>query len=149
MSAARGSSTPRSASTSPGEREPDSLKTREVVCTWCGRPTAVSRSAQSVVCPHCNKRLVIEDFRTASYVAVRNVVTCGDVFIERRGHVIASVRAVNLTIDGKLTGDVVAAGRVLIRSTAAVQGDIQAAALRVESGATLAGRVRVGNAQGA
>jgi hypothetical protein len=117
---------------------------RAVLCTWCGAATTVAPSAKSVVCPHCNKRLVIEDFRTASYHAVRLLATCGDVFIEKKGHIVAAVRATNLTVEGKLTGNVVAHGRVEIRKTASVKGDIQAALVRIESGASVSGQIHVG-----
>jgi cytoskeletal protein CcmA (bactofilin family) len=88
---------------------------------------------------------VVEDYRTASYVAVRMVATCGDVIIEKRGEIVASVRAVNLTVAGKLTGDVVALGRVVIHSTGRVKGNIRAPLLRMESGAALDGNVWIGD----
>ena len=116
-----------------------------MLCTWCGAGTTVALTAKSVVCPHCNKRLVIEDFRTASYHAVRLLATCGDVYVERRGHIVAAVRATNLTVEGKLTGNVVAHGRVEIRKSACVKGDIHAALVRIESGAVVSGLVRVGD----
>lgn len=87
---------------------------------------------------------MVEDFRTATYHAVRQVATCGDVFIDKRGHVVAAVKASNVTVVGRLEGNVSARGRVEIKATARVKGDIVAPALRVESGATLEGRVRIG-----
>lgn len=135
----------RRAATSPRASPPTPKATREVACTWCGGGTSVSPSAQSVVCPHCNKRLVVEDFRTASYHAVRLVATCGDAFIDKGGHVVAAVHSANLTVAGKLAGNAVVAGRVIIQSTASVKGDVKAAKLRVESGATLEGHFAIGS----
>jgi cytoskeletal protein CcmA (bactofilin family) len=86
---------------------------------------------------------VIEDFRTARYHAVRLLATCGDVYIEKAGHVVATVRAVNATVAGKLTGDVTVARRLIIQKTGQVRGDIQAAQLRIESGAVIDGFVRI------
>jgi cytoskeletal protein CcmA (bactofilin family) len=104
----------------------------------------VAPSAKSVVCPHCNKRLVIEDFRTASYHAVRLLATCGDVTVDKRGHIVAAVHATNVLVEGKLTGNVTANGCVTLGQGAAVKGDIEASRLRIESGAVLSGFVRIG-----
>lgn len=119
------------------------LPTRTVTCTWCGGTVSIALSAKSVVCSKCNKRLVIEDFSTASYHAVRLLATCGNIMVEKAGHVVATVQAANLTVAGKLTGNATIAGRVVLHSTAQMKGDIEAAALRIESGAALEGFVRV------
>ncbi|MBW7904020.1 MAG: polymer-forming cytoskeletal protein [Phycisphaerae bacterium] len=126
----------------PAPRSP----TRPVACTWCGREVQAAPSAKSMVCPHCNKRLVVEDIHTTVYHAVRHLATCGDVVVEKPGHLVATVQAANLTVAGKLTGNASARGRVIIRSTAQVRGDIRAPRLRVESGATLVGNLRIGAA---
>lgn len=99
----------------------------------------------STVCPHCNRRLEVEDVRIRKYHAVRQVVTCGDLMVEKRGRLVASVRAVNLKVNGKLQGDIVARGRVLISKTGTVTGDIQAPWLLVEPGAELRGFLRIGS----
>ena len=103
------------------------------------------RRAISGVCPHCNKRLEIEDVHIERYYAVRKLAICGDVLIDQRGHVVAAVHAANLTIKGKLKGNVRVRGRVRIGKTALVSGDIEAPLLRVENGAELCGYLRIGD----
>src|ERR1051326_1805780 len=126
-----------------GSRPPTARDGPPVSCTWCAGQTNVAPSAKSVVCPHCNKRLVVEDYYMTSYHAVRLLATCGDVFIDKKGHLVAAVRATNLTVEGKLTGNVVAHGRVEIRGGASIKGDIEAPIVRIESGATVNGAVRI------
>lgn len=134
-------SRPRPAAAAPAA---EARATRAVVCTWCNERTQVAPSAKSVVCPHCNKRLVIEDFRTASYHAVRQLATCGDVVVEKKGHVVAAVRAANVLVEGKLTGNVTASGTVTVGKAAVLKGDIVAPRLRVEGGAVVAGFLQIG-----
>jgi len=98
----------------------------------------------SGVCPHCNRRLLVEDVRIHVYHAVRKVATCGDVLVDERGHLVAFVQATNLTVQGKLTGDALVSGRVRISETGSVAGDIKAPLLLVESGAELCGHLHIG-----
>lgn len=98
----------------------------------------------SVVCPHCNKRLIIEDYRIKSYHAVRQLATCGDIVVERRGSVVAMIKAGNLTVKGDVKGNVIARGRVSIDKTGSLIGDVQAAVLSVKDGGVLNGFLRVG-----
>ncbi len=118
--------------------------TKRVYCTHCGEGVEVAARALSSVCPRCNRRLAIEDVRVHQYYAVRKVATCGDVLVAERGHLVASVQAVNLTVDGKLKGNVKARGFVRIGRKASVQGDIEAPSLSVENGAELTGDLRIG-----
>jgi cytoskeletal protein CcmA (bactofilin family) len=99
-----------------------------------------------VFCPHCNKRLVVEDLHVERYYAVRELATCGDVVVEGRGHVVAAIKAANLIVDGRVQGNVIAAGRVRIGKRASVTGDIQAPRILVEAGAKLKGFLRIGAA---
>jgi cytoskeletal protein CcmA (bactofilin family) len=99
----------------------------------------------SGVCPHCNRRLLVEDVRINMYHAVRKVATCGDVWVGERGHLVASVQATNLTVQGKLTGDVLVSGRVVIGGRGSVTGDIDAPLLAMDSGAALSGYLRIGS----
>jgi len=98
----------------------------------------------SIACPGCHKRLDLQNYRIRTYHAVREMVTCGDVVVERRGHVVAAVRANNLTVHGRLRGNVRVNGRVKVGKTGVIRGDIEAPKLRVEGGATLNGFVRIG-----
>ncbi len=120
---------------------------KRVHCTHCEGVVAVGGRAISVVCPHCNKRLVVGDVLVDKYRAVRKVATCGDIVVASRGHLVASVKAENLTVNGKLRGDVFVRGRVAIESTGSLTGDVEAPLLRVESGGLLNGIVRIGDKQ--
>lgn len=118
---------------------------REVFCTHCGEPSEVGQRAMSVFCPHCKKRLILEDFKVTSYRGVREFATCGDIVIEKRGHVAAMIKVGNLTVKGKVQGSITARGFVKIHKTAQLQGDIQAPTLKVASGAKLDGFLRIGD----
>ena len=98
----------------------------------------------SVFCPHCKQRLILEDFKIKTYYAVSEFSTFGDITVERKGHVVAPVKASNLTVKGKLQGQVTVRGKVSIRKTGWFKGDITAPTLRVESGAVVNGYLRIG-----
>ncbi len=117
---------------------------KQVLCTHCEQKCDVGHRAMSVVCPHCNKRLILEDFRITGYHAVREFVTCGDVVVEKSGHVVALCKVGSLAVKGKVQGDVTARGRVSVHKTGLLKGDVRSPALRVESGAKLAGFLRIG-----
>jgi len=91
----------------------------------------------SVVCPHCNKRLILENSKISGYCGVREFATCGDVVVERNGHMAARVKVGNLTVKGNVQGNVIARGCVSIRKTGTLRGDIRAPRLHVESGAKI------------
>lgn len=118
---------------------------REIFCTHCGEPSEVGQRAMSVFCPHCKKRLILENFKITSYHGVREFATCGDIVIEKHGHVAAMIKVGNLTVKGKVQGSITARGFVIIHKTARLQGDIQAPTLQVASGARLDGFLRIGD----
>ncbi len=103
----------------------------------------------SIFCPHCKKRLILEDFKIRSYYAVRDFSPCGDIVVERQGHVVAPIKVDNLTVNGKVQGRVTARGKVSISKTGWFKGDIEAPSLYVESGAVLDATLRVGHILGA
>lgn len=117
---------------------------KQVICTHCQRESEVARRAMSVFCPHCKKRLILEDFKIRSYYAVRDFSTCGDIVVERNGHVVAPIKVENLTVKGKVQGHVTARGKVSIYKTGWFKGEIEAACLRVEGGAVLNGYLCIG-----
>ena len=117
---------------------------RDVICTNCERVTEVANRAMSIFCPHCKKRLVLEDYRIKGYYAVSEFATCGDIVVERRGFVVAPVKVENLTVKGKLQGQVTARGRVSISKTGWFKGDVVAPRLQIKSGAVVDGFMRIG-----
>ncbi len=119
---------------------------KTVVCTHCHNECEVARRAMSVFCPHCRKCLILEDYAIKNYTSVRELVTCGDVVVEKRGHVRARIKAGNLTVRGKIQGDVTARGSVKIRRTGHLIGNLEASVLEIEGGAVLEGFLRIGAA---
>lgn len=117
--------------------------TKKVPCTHCAGELEVAERALSTVCPHCQKRLVLESFRIRTHYAVRLFGTCGDIFVEKRGQVVATIRADNVTVNGRVRGDVTARGRVKIGPHGSLKGNITAPRLQVESGAALNGYLRI------
>lgn len=117
---------------------------KEVICTHCERPCEVARRAMSVFCPHCKKRLILEDFQITSYYGVRDFSTCGDIVVERGGYVAAPIKVGDLTVKGKVQGHVTARGKVSIYKTGWFKGEIEAPRLHVECGAVLDGFLRIG-----
>ena len=117
---------------------------KQVVCTHCGLPSKAAQRAMSVFCPHCKKRLILEDYKIRSYYAVREFFTCGDIVVERRGHVVAPIRVGSLIVKGKVQGHVPARNQVTIAKTGFFKGELEAPILRIEAGATLDGFLRIG-----
>ncbi|MBI1825348.1 MAG: polymer-forming cytoskeletal protein [Planctomycetes bacterium] len=117
---------------------------RQVSCTHCGGPCDVGARAMSIFCPHCRKRLILENYKIDTYYAVRDFSTCGDIVVEKTGHVVAPIKAQNLTVKGKVQGQVTARGEVNISKNGSLKGEIEAASIVVEPGATLDAFLRIG-----
>lgn len=117
---------------------------RNVTCTHCGQVVHVPKRAMSTACPHCHKRLIIEDFKVDSYYAVRDFSTSGDIVVEKKGHVVAPIKVLNLTVKGKVQGAVVAQGEVKLTKTGYLKGEIAAKSLCVEQGGVLDAFLRIG-----
>ena len=117
---------------------------KEVVCTRCGETSEAARRAMSIFCPHCHQRVILENYKIRSYYGVTEFATCGDIVVERGGHVVAPIKVKDLTVKGKVQGRIIARGKVVIRRTGSINGDINASALLVEKGGTLNGFIRLG-----
>ena len=116
---------------------------KTVSCTFCSGPIEVSAKTMSIFCPHCSKRVVCEDYTIKSYQAVRSFSTCGDVVVEKKGHVVAPVRAESLVVRGLVRGDVTARARVEIASTGTIEGNVEAPTLVMHDGGKLIGNCRI------
>jgi len=99
----------------------------------------------SVVCPGCNKRLNIENYQIQRYHPVHEIRTCGDVVVEKRGHVPAPILADNLVVRGLVDGNVTVLGSVSIDRTGQIHGDVRAGLLAVSDGGVIDGFVHVGS----
>ena len=118
---------------------------KRVVCTYCDMACEVAARAMSVFCPHCKKRLILEDFKIKSYHAVREFFTCGNVIIEKKGHVVALIKAGQITIKGRVQGEITSRGLAVIGKTGSLKGGITAPVLHIEQGAVLDGFLRIGD----
>ena len=98
----------------------------------------------SVFCPHCKKRLILENFKIRTYYAVRDFSTCGDIVVEKKGHVVAPIKVGALTVKGKVEGNITARGTVHVQKTGRLRGDIEAPALVVDPGGVCDGFLRIG-----
>ena len=117
---------------------------KQVACTHCGHTVEVPRRALSTACPHCHKRLILEDYKVDTYYAVRDFATTGDIVVEKKGHVVAPIKVANLTVKGKVQGAVTANGEVKLTKTGYFKGEIAAKSLCVEAGGVLDAFLRIG-----
>jgi cytoskeletal protein CcmA (bactofilin family) len=77
---------------------------------------------------------------------VNGTIKIGDhnLTIGQTANVVANLSAKTVVISGKVQGNVMSAGRVELKSTAKVTGDITAPKLVMEDGANLSGKVDTG-----
>ena len=116
-----------------------------IVCLYCNKPQEVGRKAMSVTCRFCSKSLKLEDLRIKEYQARRVLDTCGIITVEKKGNVIAEkINCGGLIVRGKIKGDVISRGPVLIGPEADLRGDVTAPSLAVGLGASLDGHYEIG-----
>jgi hypothetical protein len=116
-----------------------------VVCHYCNKSQEVGRKAMTITCKFCSKSLRLEDRRITTYEARRTVETCGIVTVEKKGSVIADkVLCGGLVVRGKVKGQVVSRGPVLVGPEAEIKGDVTAPTLAVGAGAILSGKYSIG-----
>jgi cytoskeletal protein CcmA (bactofilin family) len=77
---------------------------------------------------------------------VQGTIELGDhsLSIGQGATVVADLAAKTVTISGTVKGNVMSSGRVELRSTASVEGDISSPKLVMEDGANLSGKVDTG-----
>src|SRR3954469_6212304 len=100
----------------------------------------------SVTCRFCNKSLKLEDILFKQYTARRTIDTCGVVTIEKKGQVVADkIHCGGLIVRGKVKGQIISRGPVLVGPDAEIKGDVNAPTLAVGAGAVLEGNYQVGS----
>jgi len=123
--------------------QPDDRTT--IFCLYCGKPQEVGRKALSVTCKFCNKPLKLEDMAFKQYEARRTIETCGIVTIEKKGNVVSErIVCGGLVVRGRLKGNIVSHGPVLVGPEAEIKGDVTAPRLAVGAGAILEGQYAIG-----
>lgn len=116
---------------------------RTVSCPHCDGRVEAGAKTMSMFCPHCRQRMILENYRIKTYHAVRLFATCGDVMVERNGHVAAAVKVGSITIRGTVRGDIRAREKIEIARTGKLTGDIRARHLVVREGGVLVGQCRI------
>jgi Polymer-forming cytoskeletal len=129
----------------PGEIpiRPEDLQT--IVCLYCGKSQEVGRRAMSITCKFCSKSLRLEDQTISQYQARRQVDTCGIVVVEKKGQVVTErILCGGLVARGRIKGNILSRGPVLVGPEAEILGDVVAPTLAVGAGAVLHGKYRIG-----
>ena len=122
---------------------PDDRQT--IVCLYCNKSQEVGRKAISVTCKFCYKPLKLKDEVIKAYEARRSVDTVGMVTIEKKGNLVADkVNCGGLIVRGKVRGNVLSRGPVLVGPEAEMKGDVTAPTIAVGAGATLEGKYAIG-----
>jgi hypothetical protein len=112
-----------------------------IVCLHCNKPQEVGRKAQSLTCKFCHKSLKLLDERFSKYEARRTIETLGIVTVEKKGNVVTDrVNCGGLIVRGKVKGNIVSRGPVLVGPEAEIKGDVTAPTLAVGAGAVLNGK---------
>ena len=99
-----------------------------IVCLYCAKPQEISRRAMTVTCKFCNKSLRIEDIRIKDYSARRTIDTCGVVTVEKKGQAVVTdkIHCGGMIVRGKVKGQIVSRGPVLVGPEAEIRGDVKA-----------------------
>ena len=84
---------------------------------------------------------VVFDAKFQGEITAKDTLIVGE-----RGVIHGNVQATNLVVRGELVGDVRASGRVELKRTARVRGDIESPIIVMEEGATHAGACRMAKA---
>jgi cytoskeletal protein CcmA (bactofilin family)/Zn finger protein HypA/HybF involved in hydrogenase expression len=108
---------------------------RQATCFDCGHSFTAVGEAQSSQCPKCSGYISLLDYDiTAPWN--RRIQTCGDVVIQKSGIVSgAHIQCHDLTVIGELAGSVECSGKLVIRSSGRIVGNMICRRLHVEKGA--------------
>lgn len=134
----------------PGDATNSSAEERTtIVCLHCSKAQEVGRRAMTVTCKHCYKPLNLKDIVFSKYEARRTIETVGIVTVEKKGNVIADkIHCGGLIVRGKIKGEVVSRGPVLVGPEADLIGDVTAPTMAIGAGAVLEGYYQVGKPNG-
>lgn len=122
------------------------LSGRSVRCYHCGGWFRAAARAITSSCPTCYGQVHVPDVHVRESHLTGPVLSAGCVTVHRRATVRAKVVAAchGVTVQGRLEGDIVCGGPVVIGREAVFRGSILARSLEVQAGAVLVGgRVEV------
>ena len=112
---------------------------RNISCGACQATQEVPSNALSAFCQKCGKRINMQDYQIRGKFN-GDIQTKGTLTIAMGGDVHADVQVGNAIIEGKLHGTIRADGKVELRSTGYVRGNVFAKTIVVHEGAALLGR---------
>lgn len=121
----------------------DTAPVRIVRCFHCRGMMKVSTKALSVFCPHCQKRVNLEDMRIVGTHPGRALMTCGDILIEQTARLQVQVFGRNVTIHGRVRGPVLASESIEVGPTGQVMGNLRARKIIVRDGAKIEGKCEI------
>ncbi len=115
------------------------LPTRTVRCYLCACEFDVAPKAMSASCPHCYRRIVVEDVVIRGPWWGGKIETCGAVEIHKRTRATATVllAGAGVLIHGYLDGSVVSGGLVRLTERATVKGRVRAPRIEIHPGAVI------------
>jgi hypothetical protein len=114
-------------------------------CPHCRRAQQASLRAISLTCKFCHKALKVEPLVIDQYQARRVIETCSCLTVEKQGNVFSDqILCGSLVARGRIRGDIISLGPVLIGPEAHIRGDITAPSIAVGEGAILEGNFRIG-----
>jgi len=114
--------------------------TRIVRCCNCGGMMRVAARALSVFCPHCHKRITLENLRIIGSHPGKTLATCGDILIEPSTTLNLEITANNVIVRGRVRGAIRANKSVEVTPTGRVVGDVKAPKIIVREGGIIQGR---------
>lgn len=106
-----------------------------------GRVTAFLDEESEIEGRYTCAGTVVFDAKFSGEITSKDTLIIGE-----RGVVHANVQAVNLVVRGELVGDVWASGRVELKATARLIGNVEAPVIVMEEGAVHEGHTRMGRA---
>lgn len=121
--------------------QPSAL-TRIIRCYNCQGMMRVAARALSVFCPHCHKRVTVEDLRVSGAYPSKLLATCGHITVEAGAKLNLDLVCDSAEILGRINGNIRAAGTVELGRTGLVVGDIECRNVVVREGGVLRGRCR-------
>ncbi|MFQ5501640.1 MAG: polymer-forming cytoskeletal protein [Phycisphaerae bacterium] len=114
--------------------------TRIVRCCNCGGMMRVAARALSVFCPHCHKRITLENLRIIGSHPGKTLATCGDILVEPSTTLNLEITANNVIVRGRVRGSIRANASVEVTPTGRVVGDVKAPKIIVREGGVIQGR---------
>jgi cytoskeletal protein CcmA (bactofilin family) len=124
-------------------RAMETIAPQIVRCYHCRGMMKVSAKALSVFCPHCQKRVNLENLRIVGTHPGKDLATCGDIVIEHTARLQVPVFGRNVTVHGRVKGAIRALQAIEVGPTGHVIGDIRARKIVVRDGAKIEGKCEI------